>query len=116
GSGRARVLPRHGRRRADEELPRREALQAPQALAVVTPMASENWQTLPALTLPQMLREQARSRAHAVAIRQKEFGIWKPITWEAYYRRARHFGLGLRALGVPAGGHVGVISENRVEW
>ncbi|HEX7045223.1 MAG TPA: AMP-binding protein [Burkholderiales bacterium] len=79
-------------------------------------MASENWQTLPALTLPQMLREQARSRAHAVAIRQKEFGIWKPITWEAYYRRARHFGLGLRALGVPAGGHVGVISENRVEW
>jgi long-subunit acyl-CoA synthetase (AMP-forming) len=29
---------------------------------------------------------------------------------------ACHFGLGLRALGLPEGGHVGVISENRIEW
>ncbi|MFZ5510212.1 MAG: AMP-dependent synthetase/ligase [Pseudomonadota bacterium] len=71
---------------------------------------------LPELTLPQMLREQARRQPQRVAIRQKDFGIWNPITWEAYYRRACHFGLGLRALGLPAGGHVGVISENRLEW
>jgi long-subunit acyl-CoA synthetase (AMP-forming) len=35
---------------------------------------------------------------------------------ETYYRRACHFGLGLHALGLEAGGHVGVISENRLEW
>ncbi|HJV72818.1 MAG TPA: AMP-binding protein [Noviherbaspirillum sp.] len=68
------------------------------------------------LTLPQMLRERARREPERVAIRQKDFGIWNPINWADYYRRAGHFGLGLRALGLPAGGHVGVLAENRVEW
>ncbi|MBD9392742.1 long-chain fatty acid--CoA ligase [Acidovorax sp. ACV01] len=72
--------------------------------------------TLPDLTLPQMLRERARTDADRIAIRQKDFGIWKPFTWAQYHQRASHFGLGLRALGLPAGGHVGVISENRIEW
>nr|WP_295940926.1 AMP-dependent synthetase/ligase [uncultured Acidovorax sp.] len=72
--------------------------------------------TLPDLTLPQMLRERARTDAQRIAIRQKDFGIWKPFTWAQYHQRASHFGLGLKALGMPAGGHVGVISENRIEW
>ena len=72
--------------------------------------------TLPELTLPQMLRQRASSDAARVAIRQKDFGIWKPCTWAAYYARACHFGLGLRQLGLPEGGHVGVLSENRIEW
>jgi long-chain acyl-CoA synthetase len=67
-------------------------------------------------TQPQMLREQARRRPHAVAIRQKEFGIWRPLSWLDYYRRARHVGLGCRALGLQPGAHIGVISENRTEW
>lgn len=72
--------------------------------------------TLPDLTLPQMLRERARTDADRIAIRQKDFGIWKPFTWAQYHQRASHFGLGLKALGLPASGHVGVISENRIEW
>ena len=71
---------------------------------------------LPELTLPQMLRERARTEPGRVAIRQKDFGIWKPLAWSRYYERACAFGLGLRALGLPAGGYVGVISENRTEW
>jgi len=71
---------------------------------------------LASLTLPQMLRERARTSPERIAIRQKDFGIWKPFSWADYHRRACHFGLGLRALGLPAGGHVGVISENRIEW
>ena len=72
--------------------------------------------TLPDLTLPQMLRERARTDAQRIAIRQKDFGIWKPFTWAQYHQRASHFGLGLKALGLPPDGHVGVISENRIEW
>jgi len=68
------------------------------------------------LTLPQVLREHAQHRTHAVAMRQKEHGIWKPVTWGDYHRRAGHVGLGLRALGLSDGGHVGVLAENRVEW
>jgi long-chain acyl-CoA synthetase len=36
---------------------------------------------LPALTLPQMLRLQARAQPKQVAIRQKDFGIWHPVSW-----------------------------------
>jgi len=71
---------------------------------------------LPPLTLPQCLRQRALTDADRVAIRQKDFGIWKPCTWAGYHRRASHFGLGLRAMGLPAGGHMGVIAENRIEW
>jgi len=68
------------------------------------------------LSLPQALRHQARQRPDAIAIRQKEHGLWRPVSWHELHRRAMHVGLGLRALGLPAGGHVGVLSENRVEW
>jgi len=71
---------------------------------------------LPELTLPQMLRRRALQDGRRVAIRQKDFGIWKPFTWAQYYERAAHFGQGMRQLGLQAGGHVGVIAENRIEW
>ncbi|WBX99923.1 AMP-dependent synthetase/ligase [Ramlibacter tataouinensis] len=71
---------------------------------------------LPEKTLPQMLREQAQRQPDRVAVRQKDFGIWHPLTWTAYYRRAGHFGLGLASLGLHQGSHLGVLSENRAEW
>jgi len=71
---------------------------------------------LPDKTLPQMLREQAARQGRRVAIRQKDFGIWHPLTWQDYLQRATHVGLGLAALGLGPGRHVGVLSENRVEW
>ncbi|MFT3953230.1 MAG: AMP-binding protein [Piscinibacter sp.] len=68
------------------------------------------------LTLPQALRHHAQQHGARIALRQKEHGIWKPLSWADYQRRATHVGLGLRALGLPAGGHVGVLAENRIEW
>ena len=56
------------------------------------------------LTLPQVLREQARANPGRIAVRQKEHGIWKPVTWAALHQRALHVGLGLRVLGVGEGG------------
>ncbi len=50
-------------------------------------------------TLPQALRHQATHQPDRTAIRQKRFGIWKPISWASYYQRASHVGLGLAALG-----------------
>jgi long-chain acyl-CoA synthetase len=68
------------------------------------------------LTLPQLLCDNARRMPERIAIRQKDFGIWQPITWTGYYKRARHFGLGLLASGLEPGGHVAILSENRAEW
>ena len=68
------------------------------------------------LTLPQALQQHTQTQPARVALRQKEHGIWKPVRWADYRRRAGHVGLGLRALGLSEGGHVGVLAENRVEW
>ena len=68
------------------------------------------------LTLAQMLLQQAKTRPAGTAIRQKEYGIWKPLDWQGFHERALSVGLGLRAAGLSDGGHVGVLSENRVEW
>ena len=68
------------------------------------------------LTLPQRLRHWAQARPDAVALRQKDFGIWEAFTWRQYEEQARAFGLGLTAAGLAAGGHVAILSENRKEW
>lgn len=68
------------------------------------------------LTLPQMLRERAHATPNGIAIRQKDFGIWNPCSWKTYWQRTCNVALGMDALGVRAGGHVGIISENRLEW
>jgi len=71
---------------------------------------------LPQLTLPQMLREQAKRVPDKVAIRQKDFGIWNPYTWKEYYNLSKRFGMALLSIGFKTGSRVGVLSENRVEW
>ncbi len=71
---------------------------------------------LPDKTLPQMLAHNAVAHRSRVAIRQKDFGVWRPYTWAQYHRRARDVGAGLAAMGVAPGEHVAIISENRFEW
>lgn len=68
------------------------------------------------LTLPRKLQHWARERPQGVALRQKDFGIWSPITWRDYEEQARHFGVGLMALGMAPQARVAIISENRCEW
>lgn len=71
---------------------------------------------LPELTLPQMLAQNARALGTRVAIRQKDFGIWNPTTWAGYFERASDVAHGLRLTGLGAGGHLAILSENRIEW
>mgnify|MGYP003583095318 CR=1 FL=1 len=68
------------------------------------------------LTLPQQLQHWAKERPNEVALRQKEFGIWQPVTWKEYEEQARWFGLGLVQLGLVRGSTVAILSENRKEW
>ena len=51
-----------------------------------------------------------------VALRQKEHGIWKPVTWAQYAATSRRFGLGLLQLGLKPGEVLAILSENRQEW
>ena len=83
---------------------------------VAVPSFLEHGSESEPMTLPQQLRHWAATRPDTVALRQKDYGIWEPVTWAQYERAARHFGLGLAKLGLPEGGHCAVISENRKEW
>ncbi len=76
-------------------------------------MAPENFKNLP---LPQQLAHWAQTLPQATALRQKQHGVWQPVSWAQYLERSRWFGLGLHTLGLKAGENVAVLSENRQEW
>jgi long-chain acyl-CoA synthetase len=70
-----------------------------------------------AMTFPKLLAQMAeRFSDRHVALQEKYSGIWQPLTWREYHRRARHVALGLAELGVEAGEVVGVLGDNRPEW
>ncbi len=67
-------------------------------------------------TLPSHLVRQAAGRPNAIALREKEFGIWQTFTWSDYLSRVRAFALGLQALGLDRGDRLAIIGDNRPEW
>ncbi len=80
------------------------------------PPATESSAALARLPLPQQLLHRATLHADAVALRQKEHGIWKTVSWGRYASTARQFGLGLLQLGLKPGEVLAILSENRQEW
>ena len=50
-----------------------------------------------------------------VAMREKEFGIWIPITWQQYYENVKKIALGMVSLGLERGDKVAIIGDNRPE-
>jgi long-chain acyl-CoA synthetase len=67
-------------------------------------------------TLPGLFRHRVQEMGERVAMREKAYGIWKPIAWTEYGRRARWIGLGLVSLGLERGDVVAILSENNKEW
>lgn len=67
-------------------------------------------------TLVTRVREHARTRPNAVALRDKHLGVWRPWTWEHYWDQIQLAGHALLALGVAPGDRVAIHSENRPEW
>lgn len=67
-------------------------------------------------TLISAIRDHARTRPKATAMRQKRFGIWEPVTWESFYEKIRAFSLGLAELGLGPGEKVCIIGDNCMEW
>lgn len=67
-------------------------------------------------TLPRLFRHVVRERGDRVAMREKDLGIWRGISWREYGQRARRVGMGLVALGLRPRDVVSIISDNRPEW
>jgi long-chain acyl-CoA synthetase len=68
------------------------------------------------LTLPKVLLETAKRYGESkAAMREKEFGIWKPITWTQYLEKVKYIALGLVSLGLKREDKVAMIGDNRPE-
>jgi long-chain acyl-CoA synthetase len=67
------------------------------------------------LTLPKLLLTTAQKYGNKVAMREKEFGIWRPITWKEYLENVKYLALGFKALGLERGDKVAMIGDNRPE-
>ena len=67
-------------------------------------------------TYPKLLRLNAREHGEEIALREKDFGLWKVFTWNDYHRRVHDFALGLVELGLGRGEVIGIIGDNRPDW
>jgi long-chain acyl-CoA synthetase len=68
------------------------------------------------LTIPKLFLRQCRKYGDKkVAMREKEFGIWRPYTWQDYYENVKNLCLGMVSLGLKKGDKVAMIGDNRPE-
>jgi long-chain acyl-CoA synthetase len=64
-------------------------------------------------TFPRLMLEHAAQRPDAPALREKEFGIWQTLSWQALATLVRELAGGLAAAGLQRGQHLVVVGENR---
>lgn len=67
-------------------------------------------------TLNELFFDAAERHDRPNALQVKIGGEYHPVSHRTLVERVRNSGLGLRALGVPSGSRVGILSENRPEW
>ncbi|MGF1908667.1 long-chain fatty acid--CoA ligase [Vibrio kasasachensis] len=67
-------------------------------------------------TFPKVLQHNATHWPQQVAMREKEFGIWREFTWLDYQNRVKWMSLALQELGIGEGDAVGLLGDNRPEW
>jgi long-chain acyl-CoA synthetase len=63
------------------------------------------------------LAHHAATQAGAPAlVHRSPDGTWLPVTWAEYHAKVQAFGAACVALGLPPGGVIGILGENRPEW
>ena len=67
-------------------------------------------------TVPKLFRETAQRYGNRVAMRKKEYGLWRDISWNEYYDEARSIGSALISMGLEPGDCVSIIGDNCPEW
>ncbi len=72
--------------------------------------------TLPGDTIARKFCHAVRLRGPSVALRQKELGIWKEVSWTEMGRQARMVAMGLASFGFQPGDTASILSNTRREW
>ena len=69
-----------------------------------------------AATLPRLFLKQAAARGDAPALKSKRDGVWQPVSWREWERRARALAARLVEAGVAPGDRVAIFGSTREEW
>ncbi|OPL14279.1 MAG: hypothetical protein AVO39_09400 [delta proteobacterium MLS_D] len=67
-------------------------------------------------TFPKLLVHQYGKWPDNVAMRKKDFGIWKEYTWKDSYENVRYLSQCFLELGLQRGDKVAIIGENEPQW
>jgi long-chain acyl-CoA synthetase len=67
-------------------------------------------------TLPALFFEQVQRRGDALALRHKQRGIWRRVSWNEYGEQVRRVAAALAAFGLRRGENVAILGDNRPEW
>ncbi len=67
-------------------------------------------------TLPGRLACWAQARPQAVALREKDLGLWQEVSWASYWRHVQAVAEQLAAWGLGAGDRIAILCGNRPEW
>ncbi len=67
-------------------------------------------------TFPKLIVNRYEQFPDKVAMRKKDFGIWKEFTWRDEYENMRYLSLCFVELGMQRGDKVAIIGENEPEW
>jgi len=67
-------------------------------------------------TLLGLLVRNANEWSDDIAIREKRFGVWKPMTWREFHEKVQRFALGLETLGFEPDDKMAIIGDNKPEW
>ena len=67
-------------------------------------------------TIPSLFQARCAELGEAVAMREKDLGIWLSWSWADWWQNARIIAGGLAALGLSKGDVISILSEDRKEW
>ncbi|MBL7212474.1 MAG: AMP-binding protein [Desulfobacteraceae bacterium] len=67
-------------------------------------------------TLIGFIVKNATEMPDEVAMREKRYGVWSPMTWRQFRDNVQRFALGLRALGFEIDDNLAIIGDNKPEW
>jgi long-chain acyl-CoA synthetase len=84
--------------------------------SAVSPREDRGEDLISPITLNQLFYDAAERHDRANALQVKVGGRYQPVSHRTLVERVRNAGLGLRALGIPTGSRIAILSENRPEW
>jgi long-chain acyl-CoA synthetase len=67
-------------------------------------------------TLLGLIIKNANEMPDEIAIREKRYGVWSPMTWREFQENIQRFALGLLTMGFKKGDNLCIIGDNKPEW